>query len=205
MRKCVLAVLLALVSTVTFAQVSWNVKGGLNLSSYMGKNSDNSEIKLGGRVGLGMEYAINEMVSLQPSLYYTTKGVKYSESASAFGLTANADLKCTQMYLEVPIDLQFRFKLADDMNLIMAAGPYIACGVGGKTKLSGDIAGYKGKKDWDTFGDDGLRRFDAGANLELGMEFDPVIVGVSSQLGFCNVVESGPKNMNIGFFVGYKF
>ena len=199
MKKYALVVLLALISTVTFAQVSWNVKGGLNLSSYMGKNSDNSEIKLGGRVGIGMEYAINDMVSFQPSLFYTTKGAKYSGSASYLGINADADLRVTQMYLEMPIDLQLRFKVADDMNLIVGAGPYIAYGVGGKTKLSGNIAGYKGNTDWDTFGDDGLRRFDAGANIEFGMEFNPIIVGVNTQLGFCNVTENGPKNMNIGF------
>lgn len=40
-------------------------------------------------------------------------------------------------------------------------GPYLAYGVGGKTKIDGV------SEKADTFGDDGLKRFDAGLGLEL--------------------------------------
>ena len=56
MKKSILTVLFALCSTIGFAQVSFQVKAGLNLSSYIGENSDHSKFKPGARIGVGMEY-----------------------------------------------------------------------------------------------------------------------------------------------------
>lgn len=47
MKKSILTVLFALICTMGFSQVSFNVKAGLNLSSYIGENSDHSEFKPG--------------------------------------------------------------------------------------------------------------------------------------------------------------
>lgn len=78
MKKSILTVLFALICTMGFSQVSFNVKAGLNLSSYIGENSDHSEFKPGARIGVGMEYQFNDMISLQPSLFFSQKGAKYS-------------------------------------------------------------------------------------------------------------------------------
>lgn len=56
MKKSFLTVLFALFCTMGFAQLSFNVKAGLNLSSYIGENSDHSKFKPGARIGVGMEY-----------------------------------------------------------------------------------------------------------------------------------------------------
>lgn len=42
MKKSILTVLFALICTMGFSQVSFNVKAGLNLSSYIGENSDHT-------------------------------------------------------------------------------------------------------------------------------------------------------------------
>lgn len=78
MKKSILTVLFALICTLGFAQVSFNVKAGLNLSSYIGENSDHSKFKPGARIGVGMEYQFTDLVSLQPSLFFSQKGAKYS-------------------------------------------------------------------------------------------------------------------------------
>lgn len=54
MKKSILTVLFALICTMGFSQVSFNVKAGLNLSSYIGENSDHSEFKPGARIGVGV-------------------------------------------------------------------------------------------------------------------------------------------------------
>lgn len=64
MKKSILTVLFALICTMGFSQVSFNVKAGLNLSSYIGENSDHSEFKPGARIGVGMEYQFNDMIYL---------------------------------------------------------------------------------------------------------------------------------------------
>lgn len=47
MKKVFFTVFLALCCTMGFAQLSFNVKAGLNLSSYIGDNSDHSKFKPG--------------------------------------------------------------------------------------------------------------------------------------------------------------
>ena len=108
--------------------------------------------------------------------------------------------------------VQFRFNIADNTNLVIATGPYLACGVGGKAKFDGDasVGGIhiNGDDKIDTFGDDGLdyNRFDAGWNIGLGVEFGKILVGLDTQLGFCKVMDGdAPHNANIGITLGYKF
>mgnify|MGYP003191718350 CR=1 FL=1 len=184
MKKSILTVLFALICTMGFSQVSFNVKAGLNLSSYIGENSDHSEFKPGARIGVGMEYQFNDMISLQPSLFFSQKGAKYSSGFDGNIIDADADVKINQLYLELPVNVQFRFNIADNTNLVIATGPYLACGVGGKAKF--DV--------------------DAGWNIGLGVEFGKILVGLDTQLGFCKVMDGdAPHNANIGITLGYKF
>lgn len=198
MKKVMTFVLLALFATTGFSQVSWNAKAGLNLSEHYGSNSTNAQIKPGFRVGVGMEYAFNEMVSLQPTLYFSTKGSKYKE-------VANVKNEFNQMYLEMPIDVQLRFNVADNTNFIVAAGPYIAYGIGGKYKVT--TSGVEAKVN--CFGTkDGaldLNRFDAGINVGVGMEFGSIIAQIDTDLGLCKIKDGAPKNLNFGVTLGYKF
>ena len=186
MKRSFFTVLFALICTLGFSQVSFNVKAGLNLSSYIGENSDNSKFKPGVRLGVGMEYQFNEMVALQPSLFFSQKGAKYSGD--------------------------YKGNIADNTNLVIATGPYLACGVGGKAKFDGNASvgsvEVNGSEKVDTFGDDGLdyNRFDAGWNIGLGVEFGQILVGFDTQLGFYKIMDGdAPHNANIGITVGYKF
>ena len=191
MKKSILTVLFALICTMGFSQVSFNVKAGLNLSSYIGENSDHSEFKPGARIGVGMEYQFNDMISLQPSLFFSQKGAKYSSGFDGNIIDADADVKINQLYLELPVNVQFRFNIADNTNLVIATGLHI-----------------NGDDIIDTFGDDGLdyNRFDAGWNIGLGVEFGKILVGLDTQLGFCKVMDGdAPHNANIGITLGYKF
>lgn len=189
MKKSFLLVLFALLSTVSFAQVSFGVKGGVAMSSFYGDNSDNTKVKFAGRVGLGFEYAVNDMFSIQPTLYFSDKGTKYD----ADGLSTNAE------YLELPIDAQFRFNLDKGMNFIAAAGPYFAYGIGGKKKYESGSVTVKS----DTF--DSLKDWDMGLNFEAGLEFNQFLVGIYTELGLLNVSKGGPKNYTVGLNFGYRF
>ena len=171
-----------------------------------------TEFKPGARIGVGMEYQFNDMISLQPSLFFSQKGAKYSSGFDGNIIDADADVKINQLYLELPVNVQFRFNIADNTNLVIATGPYLACGVGGKAKFDGDasVGGIhiNGDDKIDTFGDDGLdyNRFDAGWNIGLGVEFGKILVGLDTQLGFCKVMDGdAPHNANIGITLGYKF
>ena len=101
MKKSILTVLFALCCTIGFAQVSFQVKAGLNLSSYIGENSDHSKFKPGARIGVGMEYQFTDLISLQPSFFFSQKGAKYSSGYEGTVVDADADVKINQLYLEL--------------------------------------------------------------------------------------------------------
>ena len=107
MKKSILTVLFALICTMGFSQVSFNVKAGLNLSSYIGENSDHSEFKPGARIGVGMEYQFNDMISLQPSLFFSQKGAKYSSGFDGNIIDADADVKLTSSILNCLLTYSF--------------------------------------------------------------------------------------------------
>ena len=117
MKKSVLTVLFALFCTMSFAQLSFNVKAGLNLSSYIGDNSDHSKFKPGVRLGVGMEYQFTDIISLQPSLFFSQKGAKYSEGYEGI-VDADADVKINQLYLELPLMVGARIHTASNFDLL---------------------------------------------------------------------------------------
>ena len=106
------------------------------------------------------------------------------------------------MYLELPVMAAARFNVADNTNLVVNAGPYLACGIAGKSKMDMGNVEYKE----DTFGDDALKRFDAGLGVGVALEFGKIIAGLEGQFGLVDVQKVGnPKNMNFSIVVGYKF
>jgi hypothetical protein len=155
MKKLLLLLIIILgCNMLTMAQdskVSWNAKAGLNLSNWTGADVQGNNAKLGFKVGVGMEYAFNNIWSLQPSLFLSTKGTKYSES----GLKVTVN----QMYLDLPVYIQARVHIEGDTNLLFSAGPYVAYGIGGK------ISSNLGTNDTNTFGKNGLDEFDAEWDL----------------------------------------
>ena len=187
MKKSVLFVLFALISVAGFSQITgWNAKVGMNFSNYTGDLDLNA--KVGFKLGGGFEYAFNDTWSLQPSLFLTGKGAKKD------ALTINA------YYLELPVMGAARFNVANNTNLVVTAGPYLACGVAGKAKAGGESV--------KTFSNDGLdfKRFDAGLGVGVALEFGKIIAGLEGQFGLVDVQKVGnPKNMNFSIVVGYKF
>ena len=94
MKKGLIFVLFALVSIVSYSQLSWNAKVGMNMSNLSGDAIKDSKMKVGFNIGVGAEYQFTEMWSVQPSLMFTTKGAKadYSEEGETDKYTYNLSL-----------------------------------------------------------------------------------------------------------------
>lgn len=216
MKKLLLLAIVAFLGTSAFAQSSFNVKAGLNLGNWIGDDvPDNNKVKPGFKVGVGYEYQFNDLISLQPSLMFSTKGTKYTNSVTLPTL-GSIDSKVTvnQMYLELPIFVGFRFNVGGNTNLVLSVGPYLAYGVGGKTKAkvstdidipSEDLNTIEGSHD--TFGDDFIeQRFDAGIGAAVAVEFGRFFVGVDTGFGLVNLdPDVKAKNISVGVGVGYRF
>lgn len=203
MKKSLIVMLLTFVSTASFAQLSWNAKVGMNISNWSGKSVEDSKARVGFKVGMGAEYAFTDMWSVQPSLFFSTKGAKKTISAE----NSSASVKVNEMYLELPVNAQARFAITDGINITVAAGPYFAVGVGGKKKISAETGSFYVSGDKKTFGDDGFDRFDFGLGLGLGAEFGRIMVGLDGQWGLTRLAscDNAPKNINFSVTLGYKF
>ncbi|NDV83674.1 porin family protein [Bacteroides sp. 51] len=185
MKRSLLLITLAMIATVSFAQLTWNVKGGMTVSNYWGDDPD-TDAKIGYRIGGGLEYAFTDIFSLQPSLFIASKGAK-------------ADgLKINQVYLEAPVLGAARFRFQNDMAIVVAAGGYMAYGIGGKTKW--------GENSENTFGDGGLDRFDLGLASGVTLEFGKFNVGMDGQMGLIEPIDGmDARNLSMTIAVGYRF
>ncbi|EFS30976.2 porin family protein [Bacteroides sp. D2] len=195
MKKGLIFVLFALVSIVSYSQMSWNAKVGMNMSNITDSEMD---MKIGFQAGVGMEYAFSDMWSIRPSLMFTTKGAKVSEEG--------VDVTYNPMYLELPIMAAASFAIADNQNIVVKAGPYFAYGIAGKAKFS---AGGESEK-VDLFGDGedqmGMKRFDAGIGVGVAYEINKFFVDLTGEFGLAKLGDEGSsKNMNFSIGVGYKF
>lgn len=228
MKKGLIFVLFALVSVVSFAQISWNVKAGMNMSNLSGV--EESSMKIGYNIGVGMEYQFTDMWSIQPSLLFTTKGAKQDLGEKDY----KDEYTYNPMYLELPIMAAARFAVSDNMNVVVSAGPYFAYGLGGKVKneytdwnedtdkeyiasIKHDI--FKDIKDEDgQVEEKGAKRFDFGLGVGVAFEFNKFFVGLNGEFGLAKFADApefdkdgdiigkkSAKNMNFSIGVGYKF
>jgi hypothetical protein len=167
--------------------LSFNVRGGINLSDMT--KVDDSDMKVGFQAGVGLDYAFTNSLSLQPALMIIQRGVKEN------------DVTVKPLYLELPIDLAYKFDLQNNMKFFVNAGPYFAYGLSGTAKEGGfsvDLFGDKtGALDWN--------RFDAGVGIGCGLEFTKFIISLKQEFGLTKVVDGGGKNETTALSVAYKF
>lgn len=210
----------------TFAQspLSFFARTGIGTSCFWKENVE-SETRIAWKVGAGAEYSLNRTWSVRAALDFVSKGGK--EQIQHVGKAhVNA------LYLEIPLQLTARLDLGGQRYATLGAGPYIACGVGGKT--NGDFTEYYAPDSsfqpaghrfrLDTFGsiasgNMGGRRFDAGLSARIGMEYHRFLFGAEAQVGFLTmnrelasyvseIEQQGwklPKNLAMFFTVGYRF
>ncbi|MEY8685286.1 porin family protein [Bacteroides sp. AN502(2024)] len=216
MKKGLIFVLFALVSIVSYSQISWNAKVGMNMSNLSGL--EESSMKVGFNVGVGMEYQFTEMWSIQPSLMFSAKGAKqdFSQNGEKYESTYSP------MYLELPIMAAARFAVAENQNIVVKAGPYLAYGIGGKVKNSWSDGEESAEVKYDIFKDtkdeDGdiyaaAKKFDLGIGVGVAYEINKFFVDLTGSFGLTKLCDginakgekTSVKNMNFSIGVGYKF
>lgn len=200
MKKLLLTLVLGMVAVFGFSQVRWDVKFGMNFSNQT--KSDDSKALPGFTMGVGADYAFTENWAFQSGLMFTSKGykVKYGgEKATT-----------RPIYLDIPILAAYKFNITDNTKFVINAGPYLAIGIGGKSKEHWDNG-----DDWKIFDKEGedWKRFDLGLQWGIGVELgEHYLVNFTAQHGFITPYDfpSGyngdkPKNINFAIGVGYRF
>lgn len=183
----------------------FGVKGGVNMSNLYSSDADDENVLVGFNAGIYARLPITDNIAFQPELLYTTKGSKV-EYRNAF---ASGDAKIRLDYIELP--LMFKFNLTDNFNL--QAGGYASYLV--NSKVSNDTDGGSGFDFEDNIDTDDLERFDAGLSAGVGVDFNPVSVGLRYNYGLTNIGKErtilgesyrfpDAKNSSLSLYVSYK-
>ena len=206
------ALLIGVSASAQDKPITFGVKAGMNLSNFSGSGVSDSDAKIGFNVGVTMDYAFSQELYLMTALEFTMKGGKSEGSISYGGVSFEGKETSNPMYLQIPVHIGYKFAIAENTNLVLHAGPYVAYGIAGKYKLEGKAsvgdASGEIKPETDFFGDDMFNRFDFGLGLGVGVEFGQFNIGLGYDLGVVNisgVSEAKVRNMNAYLTVGYKF
>lgn len=195
MKKLKLSLLMValMVATIASAQVSFGIKGGINMSNIVDIEMTRTEFKpkIGFNIGVAADYEFMPSMAVQTGLFFTTKGAK-TESSSGNG-------SIDMMYLQVPVHFAYKLNVTPGTRVVFHAGPYLAYGIGGKSSFDG------GDKS-NTFSSNLFKPFDAGLGLGVGAEFGPFLVDIGWDRGLVQIYNDVKmNNQNAYLSVGYKF
>lgn len=220
MKKLISILCVAVIALNSTAQspLSFHAKAGIGTSRFHGKGA-NSETKIACKAGIGAEYALNKTWVVQSALEFVSIGGQDE-------IGHIHDARMNELYLQVPVTLAARLHLDKNYHASLAAGPYAAIGVGGKT--SGEIYNPSSSRPASRFkaetfgkmidGKIGNNRFDAGIVVNIALEYKRFEFGAEAQVGLVTVNRqmnrlpelSGareylPKNFASFFTLGYRF
>jgi hypothetical protein len=187
----------------TNVTTEFGVKGGFNMSNLYNGDADDNNILYGFNAGVYATLPISDFVAIQPEILYTTKGAELKYD-NAF---ASGEAKFKLNYIEVP--LLVRVNITKNFNV--QAGGYASYLVSSKVKGTGDV---EFEEDVDT---DDLNKFDAGIAAGVGVDFNPISVGLRYNYGLTKVGKDrtdalgnsfntlgDAKNSNLTLYVSYK-
>lgn len=185
------------------------VQGGLNLANITktsdGQTSDNN-ILPSFNVGILGRFGLSSTFDLESGLLFTGHG---SKAESYFNGGADyVKSKFNPLYIQVPLNAVVKIPLEKESNVFFNAGPYVAMGIGGKSKqeskfgplMASSTETIKFNND-DPFtsqqedaGYDKLKRFDYGLNFGGGFEFEHVILKVNYGVGLAKINSTSGNN-----------
>lgn len=214
-----------LCTTVSYAQQNkpyWalHLNAGTSISNvYVGsEHNTNSDVKVGYQFGISADYVLPSNLYFQSGIVFASKGAKYDQhdpdaplldyymEGAMSSFIDEQSVSVNSIYLQLPINVGYKFELNNHLSINIAAGPYLAYGVGGKATLEEvDSEGYTEKIKQNVFGKDGWKRFDAGFNAQLGAEFNKFSVNFGYNFGMVNVDRMyDVYNRNLFISVGYR-
>lgn len=174
--------LIILVVLVVFAQVlnaqTFGIKGGVNLAN-MNISASGMSISpksiIGVHFGPVVDFKVKENLYFNTGLLYSLKGMKISSN----GVSGSEKLN----YLEIPLNVAYKFSLNETSNFFVEAGPYLAYALSGKDKTGSTT------EDVVFGGADNNKRFDFGLGFGPGVQFGPMVASVNYQIGLVKVVD----------------
>ncbi|HEY8919714.1 MAG TPA: porin family protein [Chitinophaga sp.] len=140
MKKIVLLVLLSLGISSAYAQINFGILAGLNNAIQRGRDGvdPNSKYSLLWHAGIAADIPLAGRFYLQPQLLASVKGSGYEAhdlDTNVYFVARGVSDRTRMVYLEIPVNIIYKHSLGPG-KLIAGAGPYIAYGLGGKSKTA---------------------------------------------------------------------
>ncbi|MEO6837253.1 MAG: porin family protein [Ginsengibacter sp.] len=192
MKKILAIVCSTILFTTAKSQIY--IQAGVNLSnittSQPSQTQRNSSLTT-------FEAGILDRCKLDGSLFFET-GLLFEGKGSKARINLSEEDAYTSsfnpFYIEVPANLVYRFSFPKRNKLFIDAGPYIAMGIVGQTKSTGNIGGVNIKNTTainfssanannDDVAYSDLNRFDYGINVGAGLDFRTIFFKVNYGFG----------------------
>ena len=201
-------------------KIEFGLRSGLNFSSLSVSDEDDDEeskSRFSYNFGIVADIPIAQNIYLQPGLFLTNKGNKYTYEDEDYDY--KEELTIELPYLEIPVLVSYRHNLSNNLKWSIDFGPYLAFGIGsGKVKYKETYDGESESGSIDAFGDDddtfGLNKFDAGLRFGTGIIFGKSYIGIQYGLGMANIANEdywgdgddfSIKNRTFSINIGYNF
>lgn len=179
----------------------FGVKGGFNMSNLYQSKADDDNVLYGFNAGVYATLPISDFIAIQPEILFTTKGAELDYNNAI----ASGNTKFRLNYIEVP--LLVRVNITKNFNI--HAGGYASYLVSSKVTGDGDIIF---DQEIDT---DNLNKFDAGLSAGVGVDFNPISIGLRYNHGLTTVGKErtlagttytfpDAKNNNLTLYLSYK-
>lgn len=208
MKKLLTGIAVLCICSYSKAQMIY-VQGGVNFANITktndGQTEDNNMLTSFNAGFLG-RFGLSTTVDLESGLLLTGRGSK----AETYFNNGNDYVKSTfnPLYVELPLNLIVSLPVAKTSNIFFNGGPYIAIGVGGKSKTNskfGPLTSSSSKSiefsnddpftsQQDDAAYDKLKRFDYGLNLGGGLQLEHVILKVNYGFGLAKINSTESDN-----------
>lgn len=202
---------LAFAAILVFANLKSQtyIQGGLNLANITKTNNGQTEknnILPSFNAGILGRFDLSETVDLESGLLLTGRG---SKAETYFNGGADyVKAKFNPLYVELPLNLIVKIPLDKTSGIFFNAGPYVAVGVGGKSKTdskfgplsasSSNSIKFSNDDPFTSQQDDAaynkLKRFDFGMNIGGGFQFEHLLLKINYGLGFAKINSTESNN-----------
>jgi hypothetical protein len=203
--KRIIFILLLCIPTFAQAQnLQLKVGGGL------AKLDKHSSAVPAWRLGAGYEWEFDQNWTFSPALIFAIRGWENPDETvynkdhdgniildpvTGIPVTGVKNTETITYHVELPLLFNYYLRTKERQYVVFSAGPYLAYGVSGKTKVKGDTDRQGAERyyyDYDPFKDGDGKRFEAGVQVGAGYQFaNGVTAGLDLNYAFTKVAGEG--------------
>jgi hypothetical protein len=208
--KKLLAIALS-IAIIPTAKSQFYIQGGVNFANISTSKSGATEknnMLTSFNAGVMARSNSTETIALEAGLLLEERGAKADTYLTSATDDNYVKTKFNPLYLELPVNFVVRLPLQHKENIFFNAGPYVAMGIAGKSKVETKFLGAVSNSSNDIeFNNDNptttqqedasydkLKRFDYGVNVGGGFDLGSVILKANYALGMAKINSTQSDN-----------